>query len=201
MKANSAQSFVGIKKIEDGIVLLSDNTLRGIIFVSSINYELLSEEDRKSVLYQFQDFLNSLDFPVQILVQSRYLNLTGYIDFLKKIEKKQKSDLLKIQAISYRHFIEELIGSRTIFAKNFFVVVSYNPPLSNIKGELSKEDFNRYKSQLLQRMEFVILGLRRCRLECAKLETKEVAELFWSYYHPSESEEGYYPEFPPELLD
>jgi len=170
--------------------------------VSSLNFALRSEEEQNAIIFQFQNFLNSLDFPIQIVIQSRRLNITGYLDKLKEIEGFQKNELLKQQTSEYRKFIQSLVGTGNILTKNFFVVVPFYPiEIPGVKkGEaLKKEKFERAKTQLWQRMEFVALGLRRCGLECFPLNTPEIIELLWGLYHPEEAEVGYYPEIPPEF--
>jgi len=212
MAETTTQQFLEIDKIKEGTVILKNKALRGIIMVSSINFALKSQEEQNATLYQFQTFLNSLDFPAEIVIQSRRLNITGYLDKLKELEKKQEIELLKIQTEDYRKFIRDLIGGGSIMSKNFFVVVPFSlieiPSLGHKKGSaakeaaivLSEERFQQAKSQLWQRMEFVALGLRRCGLRCVPLNTTELIELFWSLYNPEEAEVGYYPEIPPEII-
>ena len=202
----SAQQFLEAQEIKEGVVVLKNKALRGVFMVSSINFALKSEEEQNATIYQFQSFLNSLDFPLQIVVQSRKLNITGYLDKLKQLEKEQESELLKIQTAEYRKFIQELIAGGSILSKNFFVVVPFSfidiPGLTSAKKSSGPDEnhFQRAKSQLWQRMEFVASGLRRCGLKCVPLNTSELIELFWSLHHPEEAEIGYYPEIPPELI-
>lgn len=203
MVGKSTQSFLEIDKIKEGILILKDKSLHGILMVSSINFALKSEEEQNAIIFQFQNFLNSLDFPIQIVVQSRRLNITGYLDKLREIERIQPNELLRRQTADYRQFIQKLVESGQILTKNFFVVVPFYPTeIPGVKqGEsLEKEKFERAKFQLWQRMEFVALGLRRCGLECFPLNTPEIIELFWSFYHPEEAEVGYFPEIPPEFI-
>ena len=211
MAQSSTQQFLEIEQIREGVMILKNKSLRGVIMVSSLNFALKSEEEQTAIIYQFQSFLNSLDFSLQIVAQSRRLNITGYLDKLKDIEKKQENELLKTQTAEYRNFVQDLIAGSSIMSKNFFVVVPFTlieiPGMETAKGflkkkpeiTLSEEQFQRAKSQLWQRMEFVALGLRRCGLQCIPLNTPELIELFWGLYHPEESEIGYYPEIPPEL--
>lgn len=209
------QKFLEIKQIREGVVVLKDKSLRGILMVSSLNFALKSDEEQTAILYQFQEFLNSLDFSCQILVQTRRLNITGYLDKLKELEERQENELLKIQTKGYREFIAGLIKGQAIMTKNFFVIIPFYPsPLEiqkfggkkeRIPGgpketlPLTEEIFQRYRNQLWQRMEFVALGLRRCGLQAIPLITPELIELFWKFYHPKEAELGYSPEIPPEL--
>ena len=211
MAQSSTQQFLEIEQIREGVMILKNKSLRGVIMVSSLNFALKSEEEQTAIIYQFQSFLNSLDFSLQIVAQSRRLNITGYLDKLKDLEKKQENELLKTQTAEYRNFVQDLIAGSSIMSKNFFVVVPFTlieiPGMETARGflkkkpeiTLSEEQFQRAKSQLWQRMEFVALGLRRCGLQCIPLNTPELIELFWGLYHPEESEVGYYPEIPPEL--
>jgi len=211
MAQATTQQFLEIEQIKEGTVILKNKALRGVIMVSSLNFALKSEEEQNATLYRFQNFLNSLDFSIEIVVQSRRLNITGYLDKLKELEKAQEIELLKIQTTDYRKFIGDLIGGGAIMSKNFFVVVPFAlieiPGLKRGKGAsakeaaiaLSEERFHRAKSQLWQRMEFVAIGLRGFGLQCSPLNTTELIELFWGLYHPEEAEIGYFPEIPPEM--
>lgn len=206
------QDFLEIREIRDGILILKNKTLRGILIVSSTNFALKSEDEQKAVILQFQNFLNSLDFSLEIAVQSRKLNITGYLEKLKDLEKSQENELLRAQTAEYRKFIQKLIQRSSIMSKNFLVVIPLVPtevktpsePKGLIKKpsipKLTEEAFQRAKVQLKQRMEFVALGLRRCGLECAILDSSEAIELLWSVYHPKRAELGYYPEIPPEVI-
>lgn len=214
----STQDFLEIEDIREGVLLLKNKELRGVMMVSSINFALMSETEQEGVIYAFQEFLNTLDFSCQIVVQSRKLNMTSYLDKLKQLELKQKEELLKAQTREYRNFIKNLVEKTNIMTKTFFLVVPYR--LSELLGvkvlkrggifqfttrteektELTDEEFQRCKSQLWSRMEYVAVGLRRCGLRAVPLNNKELIELFWSWHHPEEAEVGYYPEILPELL-
>ncbi len=205
MAKSSTQEFLEIKEIKEGVVVLKNKSLRGVLMVSSLNFALKSDDEQQAIIYQFQSFLNSLDFSVQIVIQSRILNITGYLEKLKKLETTQKNELMKIQTSNYRKFINELIATRQVLTKSFFIIVPFTlieMPKIGTRQEVKfdEEKFQRAKSQLWQRMEFVASGLRRCGLKCTFLDSLELTELFWSLYHPEESEIGYYPEIPPEAI-
>ncbi len=207
----STQQFLEFEQIREGVIILKNKALRAVLMVSSLNFALKSEEEQSAILYQFQNFLNSLDFPCQILIQSRKINIVGYLDKLKEIEKKEENDLLKIQVAEYRKFIESLMVGGSIMHKMFYVVVPFTLSESQeMAGQkksrfatkipvLTEEEFQRCRNQILQRVEFVALGLRRCGLQAIPLTSAELIELLWSFYHPMEAERGYYPEIPPEL--
>ena len=211
MSNASTQQFLEIDQIREGVVLLRNKSLRGVIMVSSLNFALKSEDEQEAIIYQFQNFLNSLDFSLEIVIQSRLVNITGYLDKLKEVEKNQENELLKIQTGEYRNFIKTLVAGGQILSKTFFVVVPFTlievPGMQQQKGFFKKQQeqpqtedqFQRAKGQLWQRMEFVTMGLKRCGLQCIPLNTAELIELFWSLHHPEEAEVGFYPELPPEL--
>jgi len=199
MGKQTTQEFIQLSQIRKGVVILKNKSLRGILMVSSINLALKSSEEQKAIINQFQSFLNSLDFTCQIIVQSRKVNLTGYLDLIKEWEDQQENELLKHQTESYRKFIKRFIEEESILTKKFFVVIPYTfheTPTS----KLTEENFKRLRKQLIQRMEFIALGLRRCGLQAAPLTSSELIELFWVIHHPKEAETGYYPEFPKELI-
>lgn len=208
----ATQQFIEFDQIREGVLILKNKALRGVLMVSSLNFALKPEEEKDAIIYLFQDFLNSLDFPLQIYVQSRKLNITGYLDKLKELEKKQKNELLQAQTNSYRKFIENMVSEGTIMTKHFYVIVPFTileaeGPVKEKKfgrkpkiPTLTEERFQRCKTQLWQRMEFVALGLKRCGLRAVPLTTPELIELFWALHHPKEAEVGYFPEIPPELL-
>ncbi|MDD5606758.1 MAG: hypothetical protein PHN37_02755, partial [Candidatus Pacebacteria bacterium] len=182
----STQDFLPIKEIKDGIIILKNGGLRTILAVSSLNFALKSQEEQDAIIYQFQNFLNSLDFSCQISLQSRKLNIVGYLDKIKEIEQNETNELLKVQVSEYGKFIKKIMEGGTIMQKNFFVTV----PLSSLeikskkdKEEQTDEKFQRNKAQLLQRTEFVILGLRGCGLQAIPLKSLEIIELLWSLHH------------------
>ncbi len=201
MSKNATQEFVPIDDIRDGIVILKDGGMRGILMASSINFSLKSDDERRAILLQFQDFLNSLDFSIQILAQSRKLDIRPYIALLEGRYKEQTNDLMKIQIEQYMEFIKSFTESTNIMTKNFFIVVPYDAAIistkrnifSSISGkkesqETKEENFEEKKNQLEQRMGVVEQGLVRSGVRVAKLGTDEVIELFYKIFNPGESE-------------
>ncbi|MBU2539720.1 hypothetical protein KJ786_00955 [Patescibacteria group bacterium] len=222
MPETSTQDFLEVKDIKEGLLILKNQGIRGVLMVSSLNFALKSEDEQTAIIYAFQSFLNSLDFSAQIIIQSRRINITPYLDGIKDLEANQTNELLKAQTAGYHDFIKELVKGETIMTKNFYVVVPYSLvealgikaavkkgfDLKKLFGkkeeqnsqEIDDSDFQRCKTQLWQRMEFLAMGLRRCGLEAIPLTTAELIELFWSIHHPEQAEIGYYPEILPELI-
>ena len=213
----STQQFLEIDQIREGVLILKNKALRGVLMTSSLNFALKAEEEQSAIVSQFQSFLNSLDFTCQIVIQSKKINLTGYFEKIEELEKKQTKKLLREQTAAYREFIRQVASGAPpagkygeIMSKSFYVIV----PFTLLEGQavskkqmlkapkisqLTEEEFRRCKQQLWQRMEFVAMGLKRVGLQCIPLTTAELIELFWSLHHPKEAEIGYYPEMPPEL--
>jgi len=218
MPESATQQFLEIQDIREGVLILKNNSVRGILMVSSVNFALKSDEEQTAIVYAFQSFLNSLDFFCQIVVQSRNINITPYLDSLKDLEERQTNDLLKRQTSSYREFIKNMVVGDTVMTKSFYVVVPYGlvealglkgasqkynifqSPSQQTNRPLTDDELQRCKSQLWQRMEYLAMGLKRCGLEAVPLTTPELIELFWSIHHPDQAEVGYYPEILPELL-
>lgn len=206
------QEFVPIKEVLDGVVVLKDGSLRAILLTSSVNFALKSEDEQKSILFQFQNFLNSLDFPIQIFIQSRKLDIRPYIAILEERYKDQMSDLLKIQTREYVEFIKTFTESSNIMTKSFFVVIPYSPTiletnksvtqnLSAISGGFfgekrndeekmldSKARFEEHRTQLEQRVSVVEQGLTRVGVRLIQLGTEEVIELYYKIFNPGELE-------------
>ncbi len=189
-----------IDDVRDGIVMMKDGGMRGILMASSINFALKSDDERQAILLQFQDFLNSLDFSVQIVIQSRRLDIRPYIALLDGRYKEQTNDLMRIQIEQYIAFVKSFTESTNIMTKNFFIVIPYDAAIIKTGSKFSlglgkeksqetkEEDFEEKKNQLEQRMEVVEQGLSRCGIRVAKLGTDEVIELFYKIFNPGESE-------------
>ncbi len=201
----STQNFVPIQEIRDGVVILKNGGMRALILASSLNFALKSSDEQSSILMQFQNFLNSLDFTVQIFIQSRKLDIRPYIALLEERYKEQSTDLMKIQVREYIEFIRTFVESTNIMSKSFFVVIPYDPaligsnnPISKMMpgrkkssedvGKSSEQQFQEHRSQLEQRVAVVEQGLVRCGIRAAELGTEEVVELFYKLFNPGETE-------------
>lgn len=203
-----SQEFVPIKEIRDGVVILNNGSMRLILMASSLNFALKSQEEQAAIISQYQNFLNALDFSVQIFVQSRGININPYINTLKEAEKEQTNELLQIQTREYIEFIKTLVKTANIVSKNFYVVVPFNPPFLEISGEKGifakvsgifgkrkeqtyeegEEQFGEYKEQLFQRAGVVIQELTRLGVRAVPLDSEEAIELFYQLYNPGEQE-------------
>jgi hypothetical protein len=201
LDARPTQEFVPVKEIRDGIIVLKDETLCVALLVSSVNLSLKSYDEQRATLLQFQSFLNAIDFPLQILVQSRRYDVRPYIITLENRLKEQQEQLLRVQTQEYIEFIRAFTESRNIMRKSFYVVIPYTPPLVSQSKGVGKlfslfdkkktntenvADFEEQRSQLEQRVNVVIQGLTRLGLRTAELGTQEVIELLYKTFNPGE---------------
>ena len=204
VSAKATQDFVPIKEIRDGVVILKDGSMRSILLASSLNLALKSADEQQDILMQFQDFLNSLDFSVQIFVESRRLDIRPYMALLEQRYKEQTTDLMKLQTREYIEFIRNFTESVSIMTKSFFVVIPYMPPiltsgsslniLSKKKSTAASKvldataQFEENRSQLDQRISVAEQGLMRCGIRVIKLGSEEMVELYYKLFNPGETE-------------
>ena len=210
-KTKSAQEFISIQEIRDGVVIMKDNSLKMVLMASSLNFALKSADEQEAIIMQFQNFLNALDFSVQFVVHSRKLNINPYLETLRETEKKQVNELLKIQTREYVEFVKNFVENSNIVSKAFYIIVPFDPPALEIaKGllgafiaqfsskknateRLSDEKFEEYKTQIWQRVETVTQGLVRTGVRLAPLNTEELIELYYGLFNPGELEKGHAP--------
>jgi hypothetical protein len=211
INAQSAQDFVPIKEVRDGIIILKDGELRAILISSSINLSLKSADEQTAVIVQFQSFINGLDFPVQIVMQSRRLDIRPYLMMLEGRLKEQTEPLLKIQTKEYIEFIRSFTDDVNIMTKTFFVVVPYSSSilkggssvLENLVGGSAQKkavennkraqdlaSFEEKRSQLDQRVGVIIEGLGALGIRSSQLKTDEVVELFYKTFNPGDISQG-----------
>lgn len=208
--SKATQDFVPIKEIRNDVVILKDNSMRAILMASSINFALKSEDLQQSIITQFQNFLNSLDFSVEISIQSRRLDIRPYLAQLEERYKVQINELLKVQTREYINFIHEFTDGTNIMTKHFYVVVPYSATLlsqgqGNVKekvmsflpkGEKPKdsagkatakeENFEDNVTQLEQRIAVVEQGLIRCGVRSVRLGTEELVEFYYKLFNPGD---------------
>lgn len=199
----STQQYLDIAEIKDDVVVMRDGTLRAVLLVSSINFALKSEDEQEAIVSSYVGFLNNISFPVQIVIQSRKLNIEGYLEELKQKEKEQMNELLKIQTKEYIQYIQELVSIGDIMSKSFYVVIPYNPLSDKHKGffnsvsevfkpatlvRMKGKRFDRHKSELTRRIESIVSGLGSAGLKTAQLDTQSLIELYYNTYNPTTSE-------------
>jgi len=192
------QKFLRIEEVRDDCLVLQDGTLRAVLAVSSSNFDLKSEEEQNAIVFGYQRFLNSLEFTIQILMQSRRIHISDYIEKLKLLESKQQNELLRAQTGEYIDFIQRLIENANIMSKRFFVVVPWSVsvhmekrgligslfgPSQATQVQKKVEVFEKNKKSLDDRAGQVVANLSAVGVRVARLTSPELIELMYSSYN------------------
>ncbi len=199
----STQSYLPIAQIRDNVVVLKDGGIRGVLKVSSLNLELKSEDEQIATLEAYQQFLNTIDFPIQIVVQSRKVDLDNYFEMFRNTTKNIENPLLKEQAKNYEEFLKKITEYADIMEKQFLVVVPADPLrvegkksiifqfFENIAPQDSLEkiktrylEFQSLSEVLSKRMDIVSAGLERCGLRVKPLKDNDLITLYYNCYNP-----------------
>lgn len=200
---NSTQNTLLISEVRDGIVIMNDGSYRAVIMCKSINFDLMSPQEREGVEYAFQGFLNSLYFPVQIFIRSTKIDIRPYIEKLDKIRSEHDNMLLAYLMEDYIDFITSVAQQTNIMDKKFYVVVPFFPPtssdmikqapksfLASVFGNkeqtvtINEEDLEKAKAELRNRVQTVMAGLQQCGVQSLPLDTQELIELYYDAYNP-----------------
>ncbi len=195
----STQKYIDIAEIKEDIVIMRDGTMRAVLLISSINFALKSEDEQNAIISSYVSFLNNISFPLQIIIQSRELNIEEYIIRLKEKEKEQTNELLKMQTADYIAYIQELVDMSKIMNKRFYIVVPYNPLTDKQKGFFSKiidlfrpdttikmkdKIFHNRRKEIIRRVDNVMGGLGSMGLGAVQLDTQSLIELYYNTYNP-----------------
>lgn len=195
----ASRARLDIAEIREDSVILKDGTLRAVLLVSSINFALKSEDEQNAIISAYISFLNFLEFPLQIVIQSRKLDIDGYLNRLKKTEKEQTNELLRMQISDYRQYVSELVEIGDIMNKRFYIIVPYDPLSDKQKSwfkrflglfsaardvKLSQDNFAKRRHSLFQRVENILGGLASMSLKSVVLDTQSLIELYYNTYNP-----------------
>lgn len=203
---NSTQNNLQIAEIRDGIVIMNDGSFRSVIMVKSINFDLMSPQEREGVEFSYQGFLNSLYFPLQIFVRSQKVDLRPYIEKLDKIRGEHDNMLLALLMEDYIDYIDQLSSQTNIMDKNFYVVIPYLPHIDSTKSlaqtkglfdgvlklfgnnkthvVINEKSLEDAKDELRNRVQSVLAGLLQCGVQGLPLDTQELIELYYDTYNP-----------------
>lgn len=202
VQAASTQDHIPIAGVRDGVIILKDGSYRLILSVSPINFSLKSEQEQNALIFKYQSFLNSLHFPIQIVVQSKKLDLTPYLQKMQTLLKNQTNELIKIQTEDYIDFVSQLINVANIMSKKFFVGINFTPlslPKLSFADRLlghkvqtnvlriSNETFATHHQELMERGNQIASGLGSLGLRVQQLSTQQILEMFYNLYNPEES--------------
>ncbi|PWB38589.1 MAG: hypothetical protein C3F02_02655 [Parcubacteria group bacterium] len=195
----ATQKYLDIAEVRDDMVVLNDGTVRGVILVSSINFDLKSEDEQKAIISGYISFLNTIDHPLQVVIQSRPLNIDDYLARMDKVQKEQTNELLRMQTADYKQFISELLTLEKIMSKKFYLVVPYSAVSDTGRSfrsrlgsvfsaaklvSLSRKRFEEFSAQLNKRCNFISAGLASLGLNNQRLNTQALIELYYNSYNP-----------------
>jgi hypothetical protein len=196
---NSTQKYLDIASVQQDMVILNDGTVRAVLLVSSINFDLKSEDEQQAIISAYVGFLNTLNYPLQVVIQSRPLNIDEYLERLKAQEKEHTNELLRMQIADYRQFISELLTLEKIMSKKFFVIVPYSEVGNTKKSftkrigaifstakivKLSRKKFEEVSKELDQNCNAIQAGLQSLGLNAQRLDTQALVELYYNSYNP-----------------
>lgn len=195
---NPTQNFLKLSEIRDDTIIMQDGTLRAVLTVSSTNFDLKSEEEQNALIYAYQRFLNSLEFHIQIILQSRKMDIAEYTGKLKGLMERQTNELLRMQTGEYIEFINRLVESANVMSKNFYVVVPYDMSVKPVSGGIFNKFFGtgktqaissreknylEYRKQLDERANTVASNLGSSGLRVVRLNTDQLIELVYNSYN------------------
>lgn len=199
--ARSSQSFVPVEEVRNGVIVLKTDGYRGVLMCSATNFALKSEDEQRAIIGGFQNFLNTLDFSVEIVVHSRKMDIRPYLALLESRLENQATELMRLQLREYIAFIRNFMDSSDIMTKLFYVVVPYTPavatevasaiPFLKKQGGGAAPDTNNFEEhrvQLEQRMGLVAAGLQSAGVRAVALGTEEIIELLYRSFNPGVTE-------------
>ena len=204
---NSTQNTLNVSEIRDGIVIMNDGTYRSVIMAKSINFDLMSPEEREAVEFSYQGFLNSLYFDIQIYIRSQKIDMRPYLEKLDKLKTNQENMLIALMTEDYMGYIEALSQQTNIMDKKFYVIIPYLPTLALDKPletgkkvasgflklikpkkspviTINEADLEKAKQELKNRVQSVVNGLNQTGVQALPLDTQELIELYYDYYNP-----------------
>lgn len=203
----STQNMLQIAEIRDGIVIMNDGSFRSVVMLKSINFDLMSPQEREGVEAGYQAFLNSLYFPIQIFVRSQKVDIRPYLEKLDKIRSEHDNMLLALMMEDYINYVSELATQTNIMDKTFYIIIpffakvdvqkaitqskNFFSGLTGIFGKKGQEhvvvnekDLEAAKIELRNRVQAVLGGLMQCSVPGVPLDTQELIELYYDFYNP-----------------
>jgi len=186
----TTQQFIEIEEIQDDIILMKDYSAALVIEVSAVNFWLLSSEEQMSMIYAYASLLNSLSFPLQILILSKKMDISSYLDYLDHRINKMTEPILKNRLQSYKEFIKNIVKKNTVLEKRFFFVISFSPlelGISGVNASSLKKDYvlSRAKTSLYPKRDHLLRLLAKIGLTGTVLQKQQLVELFYNLYNPS----------------
>ncbi len=199
-KRPTTQRYLDVSEVRDDVIVMKDGTLRAAVLVSSINFALKSEDEQQAIVQGYMQFLNGLEFPLQVVIQSRKMRIDEYVGRMRQAERNLQNELLRTQMNDYIQFVQDLVSGGEIMSKRFYVVVQYDPSTDKKKSfwtrarevlsparrvQLGETQFQERVHKLEQTLSHVAGGLNSMGLSSARLDTQGLIELLYNAYNPS----------------
>ncbi|OGK63030.1 hypothetical protein A2334_01405 [Candidatus Roizmanbacteria bacterium RIFOXYB2_FULL_38_10] len=185
----STQSFIEVEDVKDDVLLLKDFSAAIVIEVGAVNFWLLSAEEQTSTIYAYASLINSLSFPTQILILSKKMDISSYLEYLETKIKMKKDDLMRVRLESYKEFIKTIVKKNSVLEKKFYFVVPFSPlelGISGVSSGLKKEYvIARAKTALYPKRDHLLRLLAKIGLRATVMQKQELVELFYNLYNPS----------------
>src|SRR5581483_1637926 len=186
-KTGSTQEHLPIKSIHDDVVILKDGSVAIVLKTTAVNFDLLSENEQLAIISSFAQLLNSLSFPIQIVIRSKRLDFTHYLDTIKQVEQLQTNPLLKDLTKKYRVFVETLTSENQVLDKQFYVVIPVSYLEIGLINNIEK-DLNKAITKLIPRRDHIIKQLARIGLKATQLESQKIIQLLFDYYNETSTQ-------------
>jgi type IV secretory pathway VirB4 component len=205
---NSTQNALLISEIRDGVVIMNDGSFRAVVMCQSINFDLMSPQEREAVEFSYQGFLNSLYFPVQIFIRSQKVDMRPYLEKIDKIRKEQDNMLLGLLMEDYIAFLADIAQQTNIMDKKFYLIIKFPDVEQDVRKALKQSagfftglaemlspgkpahvvinetTLEKAKTELKNRVQAVMQGLAQCGINSIPLDTEELIELYYDAYNP-----------------
>lgn len=180
----NTKDFIPIQAVKENAVILNDGSVVMIIQTSAVNFDLLSENEQLAIIGSFAALLNSLSFSIQIVIRSKKLDISHYLQSLREAERKQKSPLLQLMMQHYRAFVAAIIRDNEVLDKQFYVVLAVSPiELGVVKASSDEKTLQKALTLLNPRRDHILKQLSRIGLKSTQLENEKLIRLFYDIYN------------------
>ena len=190
----STQEHLDIEDIQEDLVILKSGWISMVLSTSSVNFDLLSETEQDTTIYAYAAFLNSLTFPLQVLIRSKKADISSYFAHLEDAEASQLNPDIKAQIKKYKEFISSIVSEKTVLDKEFYLIINFSPLEMGFRGlakasaansKNTKQLLSGAKASLAPKRDHIIKQMGRIGLNVKQLTTQELIELFYDIYNPA----------------
>lgn len=184
----STQKFIEVSDIVDDVVFFKNGDACSVIETSSVNFFLLSQDEQNARIYGYMGLINSLSFPIQILIVSRKIDMSSYISMLGERIQQVSSPRVQEHLTQYRSFIQELVSGGELLDKSLYVVVPFSrlelgPSAAKGGGSKKASYVKRVQEALSTKKSSVVEQIVRMGLSARVLPREELIKLYYELYN------------------